>query len=156
MAFHAKPQKGYLGTLLFIPVIQIANSFATHSYGGLFYFSILLGLFIIITFSINYTFNFLDEYLMYEVSFKSICIYKRVLYPSHLKKIAFKRYSWATPGALIHTKKGLNLRLVLFSSNKIFYELLTFANKHDIPISKTKDYLLLERRSKYTSKEKIL
>ncbi|WP_143128300.1 hypothetical protein [Psychrobacillus sp. OK032] len=73
-----------------------------------------------------------------------------------MKIVEFKRYSWTTQGALIRIRKGLNLRLVLFSPNEIFNELLTFAYKHDIQTSKSKDYQLLERRSKYITKEKTL
>ena len=156
MPFHAKIQRLFLAVFLLLPVINIIYSIITQSIGYLFYYNILLTLFIITLFFLKYTFTIYDGHLTYETYLMTICIYKRVIYPSQMKIVEFKRYGWATQGALIRIRKGLNLRLALFSPNEIFNELLTFANKHDIPTSKTKDYQLLERRNKYISKERIL
>lgn len=156
MAFHSKTQRSLLVLLLLILMTNIVVDVITQSFGYLFYFNVLLILFFITLFFVKYTFTIQDEHLSYEVFIMTFCIYKRVFSPSQMKKVEFKRYGWAKQGAVIRTKKGLNLRLVLFSPNEIFNELLTFTAKHDIPTSKTKDYQLLERRSKYISKEKVL
>lgn len=156
MAFHSKTQRSLLVLLLLILMTNIVVDVITQSFGYLFYFNVLLILFFITLFFVKYTFTIQDEHLSYEVFIMTFCIYKRVFSPSQMKKVEFKRYGWAKQGAVIRTKKGLNLRLVLFSPNEIFNELLTFTDKHDIPTSKTKDYQLLERRSKYISKEKVL
>ncbi len=156
MAFHSKTQRSLLVLFLLILVTNIVVDVITQSFGYLFYFNVLLILFFITLFFVKYTFTIQDEHLSYEVFIMTFCIYKRVFSPSQMKKVEFKRYGWAKQGAVIRTKKGLNLRLVLFSPNEIFNELLTFTDKHDIPTSKTKDYQLLERRSKYISKEKVL
>ncbi|SES23432.1 hypothetical protein SAMN05518872_10658 [Psychrobacillus sp. OK032] len=156
MAFHAKIQRLFLAVFLLLPVINIIFSIITQSIGYFFYYNILLTLFIITLFFLKYTFTIHDGHLNFETYLMTICIYKRVIYPSQMKIVEFKRYSWTTQGALIRIRKGLNLRLVLFSPNEIFNELLTFAYKHDIQTSKSKDYQLLERRSKYITKEKTL
>ncbi|MFJ7972690.1 hypothetical protein [Psychrobacillus sp. NPDC096389] len=156
MAFHAKTQRSFLALFLLILGTNIVFDVITQSFGYLFYFNVLLILFFITLFFVKYTFTIQDEHLSYEVFIMTFCIYKRVISPSQMKKVEFKRYGWTTQGALIQTKKGINLRLALFSPNEIFNELLTFTDKHDIPTSKTKDYQLLERRSKYISKEKVL
>lgn len=156
MAFHAKTQRSFLALFLLILGTNIVFDVITQSFGYLFYFNVLLILFFITLFFLKYTFTIQDEHLSYEVFIMTFCIYKRVISPSQMKKVEFKRYGWTTQGALIQTKKGINLRLALFSPNEIFNELLTFTDKHDIPTSKTKDYQLLERRSKYISKEKVL
>lgn len=156
MAFHAKTQRSFLALFLVILGTNIVFNVITQSFGYLFCMNVLIILLLITIFFVKYTFTIQDGYLTFESFLMSFCIYKRVIYPSQIKKVEFKRYSWATQGAVIRTKKGLNLRLVLFSPNEIFNELLTFAYKHEIPASKTKDYQLLERRSKLISKEKVL
>ncbi|WP_144510550.1 hypothetical protein [Bacillus sp. FJAT-22090] len=156
MAFHAKTQRSFLAILFLIPITNIVYSVITNSFGGLFYYYILLALFLITAFFINYTFTIQSDRLTYEVSVLTTRVYKRVIYPHQLNKIEFKRYGWSTPGALVRVKKGFNMRLVLFSPSEIFRELLTFAYNHEIPTSKTKDYQLLERRNKYIQKERIL
>jgi hypothetical protein len=57
----------------------------------------------------------------------------------------FKRVGWATKVAIIQVEKGLNIRVVNFVPKNVFVVLIDFANKHDISISKTKYYLILEK-----------
>lgn len=156
MVFQAKPQNLFLAVFLLLPGINIMFSIITQSFAYFFYYNVLLTLFIITLFFLKYTFTIHDGHLTYETFLMTICIYKRVIYPSQMKKVEFKRYGWATQGALIRISKGLNIRLALFSPNEIFNELLTFAYQHDISTSKTKDYQLLERRNRYKTKGEIL
>jgi hypothetical protein len=56
-----------------------------------------------------------------------------------------KRIGWNTKGAIIQVKKGFNIRVVNFTPNNVFFNLIDFANENGISISKTKDYLILEK-----------
>ncbi len=72
-------------------------------------------------------------------------LYRKVVYTHQITKMKFKRVGWATKAAIIQVEKGLNIRVVNFVPNNVFVDLIDFANKYDISISKTKDYLILEK-----------
>jgi hypothetical protein len=50
-----------------------------------------------------------------------------------------------TKGAIIQLKKGINIRVVHFSPDYLFADLIDFANDHSISITKTKDYRVIEK-----------
>jgi len=86
-----------------------------------------------------------DGFLAYQILFLTIPIYKRVVYPNQIIQMKFKRVGWATKGVVIQVNKGFNIRVVNFVPNNVYINLINFANKYGIPISKTRDYLILEK-----------
>ena len=57
----------------------------------------------------------------------------------------FKRIGWAKKCVIIKNEKGFSFRIINFNPNKIYLELFNFAKEYGIPISKSKDYLILEK-----------
>lgn len=76
-------------------------------------------------------------------------VFQRNLSPTDINKVVFKRYGWATKGATLKLHKGFNIRIVQFTPNDVTTQLEKFAINNTISITKSKDYLLLERREKY-------
>lgn len=142
MVYNARTQRGVLGFLL---ALTISSNTKINFSNGLLYFQISLVIFILLSIFIKFEFEIDDGYLTYQIFFLSIPIYKKVLYPKQIIQMKFKRIGWNNKGVIIHVKKGVNIRVVNFSSNSVFIDLINFANKNNISISKTKDYLILEK-----------
>jgi len=142
MVYNARTQRGVLGSFLVITVAPITR---TDIYNGLLYFLILLALLILMSIFIQFKFIIEDSYLIYQILLFAMPIYKKVLYPNQIIQLKFKRIGWTSKGAIIRVKGGFNIRIVNFSPNNIFIKLIDFANENGISISKTKDYLILEK-----------
>ncbi len=109
------------------------------------YFQIGLIVFILLSLFIQFKFKIDDGYLVYQILFLAMPIYKKEVSPNQIIRIKFKRLGWMTKGAIIQVKKGFNIRVVHFSPDNIFVDLIDFANENSISISKTKDYRILEK-----------
>ena len=83
--------------------------------------------------------------MIYQIFFFTVPIYKKVLFPNQIIHIKFKRLGWTKKGAIIQVKKGFNIRIVNFVPKNVLTDLIDFANKNDISITKTKDYLILDK-----------
>ncbi|WP_312469370.1 hypothetical protein [Neobacillus sp.] len=142
MIYNARTQRGVLGFFLAITVASITM---IKIYNRLLYFQILLALFILLLIFIQFKFVIDDGYLTYQMLFFAMPIYKKVLFPNQIIQMKFKRIGWTTKGAIIQVKRGLNIRVVNFAPNNVFIDLIDFANENGISISKTKDYLILEK-----------
>ncbi|QST00976.1 hypothetical protein IMZ31_05235 [Pontibacillus sp. ALD_SL1] len=46
---------------------------------------------------------------------------------------------------MIKTKKGLPVRIIHFTPDDVYTDLADFANKHNLSVYKSKDYLILDR-----------
>ena len=142
MVYKANTQRGILVFLLLIT----ATSISIKDYSnGLLYFQFGLIVFILLSLFIQFKFKIDDGYLVYQILIISLPIYKKEVSPNQITLIKFKRLGWNTRGAIIQVKKGFNIRVVHFSPNNIFIDLIDFANENSILISKTKDYQILER-----------
>ncbi|MCL6572923.1 MAG: diguanylate cyclase [Bacillus sp. (in: Bacteria)] len=141
MVYNGRTKKRFLGTLFAISVV----SNTIFSSEGFLYFQILLTLLILVTIFIQFKFKIDDGYLTYQILIMKMPIYQKVVYPNQIIALKFKRVGWANKVAIIQVEKGLNIRLVNFVPQNVFVALIDFANKYDISISKTKDYLILEK-----------
>ena len=142
MIYNARTQRGVLGFLL---VITVASITMIKIYNGLLYFQILLALFILLSIFIQFRFVIDDGYLTYQILFFAMPIYKKLLFPNQILHMKFKRIGWTTKGAVIQVKRGFNIRVVNFAPDNVFIDLIDFANENGTSISKTKDYLILEK-----------
>jgi hypothetical protein len=59
-------------------------------------------------------------------------IYKKEVSPNQVIRIKFKRFGWMTKGAIIQVKKGINIRVVHFSPDYLFADLIDFAKANSI------------------------
>lgn len=114
------------------------------------FWSIFLLLFGVISFFIKTKFIINQDNLNYQTMIFRFTVFQRNLSPTDINKVAFKRYGWATKGATLKLHKGFNIRIVQFTPNDVTTQLEKFAINNTISITKSKDYLLLERREKYS------
>lgn len=110
--------------------------------------SIFLMIFCIVSFYIKTEFIINQDNMNYKIRILHFVFFEKKLSPSDLNKIVFNRYGWAMNGASLKLYKGLNLRIVHFLPEDVMLQLETFAINNNVSISKSKDYLLLERREK--------
>lgn len=111
----------------------------------LLYFQIIFSLVILVLLCIKYKFVIKDDCLTYQILFFKWPLYKTSIFPKQTKQIKFKRVNWYNKGAFIQVNKGFTIRIINFTPNDVFKELVDFANKHGIPYSKTKDYIIIEK-----------
>lgn len=130
-----------VGTLLFF--ISYDESVVLACY------SILVIIISIIGFSTKSEFIISQDKLDYVIRIYHYKVFHKKLSPDDIDKIVFKRYGWVTKGASIKVQKGLNLRIVQFIPKDVMHDLENFALHNNVSFSKSKDYLLLERREKY-------
>ncbi|PZX02449.1 hypothetical protein C7437_11141 [Psychrobacillus insolitus] len=92
----------------------------------------------------KYLFTIEEDKLIYKIFLFNINIYEKKTKKSNIKRIIFKRAGWKTKLAVIKLEKGFPIRIALFTPTTIFEDLLTFCDKNDIQVEKTKDYRILE------------
>ena len=142
-ARYPRWQSWYLfGILVFLLIIDLVSN---QSFNNLIYAQIALCLMIFVTIMIRFKFTIHDGFLTYQVLLFKWPIYTKVIKPSHIMQIKFKRVNWVSQGAVIQLKKGLNVRIVHFVPDDVLDNLLLFADENGIEIDKTRDYLILER-----------
>jgi hypothetical protein len=137
MVYNAKTQRGILGLLLAITATSISIKDFSN---GLICFQIGLIVLILFSFFIQFKFKIDDGYLVYQILFFAIPIYKKEVSPNQIIRMKFKHVGWMTKGAIIQVKKGFNIRVILFTPDNIFEDLIDFANENCISISITKDF----------------
>ena len=146
MEYNARTQRGVLGILLVITVASALRYFIGDIvFDVIFYLQILLALFLFLSIFIRFKFVIDDGYLTFQTLFFSIPIYKKELFPNEINQIKFKRIGWVAKCAIIQVKKGFNVRIVNFTPSNVYVDLINFSNEKGISISKTKDYLILEK-----------
>ncbi|WP_090871377.1 hypothetical protein [Oceanobacillus limi] len=59
--------------------------------------------------------------------------------------MTFKRAGWGKKCVIIKNHKGFHFRIINFKPEHIYNDLMDFAQNYEIPVSKTKDYLILEK-----------
>ena len=94
---------------------------------------------------IKYLFTIKEDKLIYKISLFNITIYEKKTEKSNIKRIIFKRAGWKTKLAVIKLEKGFLIRIALFTPTTIYEDLLTFCDKNDIKVEKTKDYRIIEK-----------
>lgn len=142
LVYKASTQREALG---FIFIITFLSFTWGNELTGLIYYQISLIIFLFVVLFIKYEFKIEDSTLTYQISFFKLPIYKKVISHNHIKRIKYKRVGWATKCAIIQVEKGFNIRIANFTPNNVFLNLTKFSEKQGIPISKTKDYLILEK-----------
>ena len=142
LVYRAKTQRALLGWLL---IVMIWTVLINDLSNWLRFIQVIFTLIIFSSLFINFTFEIKEGYLIYQVLFFNVPLYKKSLYPNQIRQIKFKRVSWYSKGAIIQVKKGVTIRVVNFAPNDVFEELINFADKNSIPYTKTKDYIILEK-----------
>ncbi|MGY0694565.1 hypothetical protein ACW2QC_17585 [Virgibacillus sp. FSP13] len=95
--------------------------------------------------SIRFKLELNKDHFVYHMQFFQMSLFKKHVYPNQIVQLKFVRVGWNEKGAIIKVDKGCNIRLTILESQKAYEDLMDFAHDHEIPIFKTKDYLILEK-----------
>nr|WP_071317168.1 hypothetical protein [Anaerobacillus isosaccharinicus]QOY38149.1 hypothetical protein AWH56_011775 [Anaerobacillus isosaccharinicus] len=142
MVYRATTQR-YL--LLFILVVTFVRMLFVNSVTVL---DAILVVFVAIGLSVNYKLKIEKDTLSYQMLILTLPIYQKQVAHDKIIEIRFKRVGWATKGAIVHVKKGFNIRVILFTPQTVFEEITQFAFENNIHITKTKDYKILETKTR--------
>ncbi|TKC20041.1 hypothetical protein [Robertmurraya kyonggiensis] len=144
MTYHAKTQQGII--VFLFAMVALTSSINVYGYekGNLF-LRIALPIFLLVAVFIKYKLTINEDYLIYQIFIFKIPIYQKEFEPNQINQIKFIRIGWAKKGAIIKPKKGFNTRVLRFEPDDVYTDLIGFANKNSIAVSKTKDYLILEK-----------
>jgi hypothetical protein len=142
MVYRAKTQRGILGFFLIITATSILIKDFSNAW---IYFQIGVIVFILLSFFIEFRLKIDNGYLVYQLFFLTIPIFKKVVSPNEIIRMKFIRVGWMSKGAIIQVKKGFNIRVIHFYPDNLLVDLIDFANKNNIYITKTKDYRILEK-----------
>ncbi|CDQ41969.1 hypothetical protein [Virgibacillus salexigens] len=143
MAYQLRPYRFHFFSLV---LTIICYNYITDHYGWLISIPISFILILILT-SIKITLTINEASISYEMSFLHLSIYRKELSPVEISQIKFFRIRWKTKAAEIKRVKGWNWRVADFGKEEVFDYLLDVANKHQIKVDKTKDYLILEKQN---------
>ena len=144
MVYTVKTQRSILAFLFVLNVVTMSFE-SEDSSNYIFYLQIVLQIFIVIGLFIEYELKLDDDHLTYRMSLFRINFYKKRITPKQIKQIKFVRVGWLSKGAIIKVEKGFNIRVTHYTPKTVIAELLNFANKNEISILKTRDFVILEK-----------
>ncbi|WP_157052462.1 hypothetical protein [Ornithinibacillus contaminans] len=110
-----------------------------------YYYLIPFSIFLVVTILMRFKLRKTDNTLTFQVLILNFTIYKKEVHYSHIVRMKFKRVGWGKKLVIVKNIKGFNFRISNFYPGSVYQDLHSFAEVHNIPISKTKDYLLLEK-----------
>lgn len=127
-------------TILMLPLIW-------HMFDG--GWRILLITLLILIQTLYYQIQFKREIMKVEIRIDLIfirpCIYRKTIHSKQIKLIKLKRKGWMRKAATIHIRRGINLQIDQSIPDDVLPQLIIYANTNEVPLVKTKDYLILER-----------
>jgi len=127
--------------LILLLVFSVANLW-------MLYYLIPLALFVFSTIFMDFKLVISDGLLTFQIRVFTLTIYKKTVSHKQVEKMIFKRVGWGNKCVIVKKQKGIHFRIINFSPKNIYHDLIEFANRYDIPIHKTKDYLILEGMNK--------
>ncbi|MFZ0476131.1 MAG: hypothetical protein WAM18_11740, partial [Halobacillus sp.] len=86
------------------------------------------------------------EQLLYRLLFFKKTIHTKKLSPGDISQITFVRQMWVKKAVMINVRNGRKIRLVELYPSTAFDYLVEFADKHEVELHKTRDYLRLEKK----------
>ena len=145
MIYNARTQRGSLFIIFLILVVVLIFSLTNGGSSWILYFHMPFTIFVFATIFINFRFKISSGVLKFQIRIFALAIYNKEVNHEQIDAIKLTRVGWKKKCAVVQNKKGLNFRILAFSPASIFNDLIEFANDYKIPISKTKDYVILER-----------
>lgn len=145
--YHAKVQQWSVGFIFLLMVGLLLTTIYVGNYSkGSLIFQTSATVFTFLSFFLRYRLEINEEVITWQSRIFSIPLYKRVIVPERIKKIKYKRVGWATKSAVIQVRRGINIPILKFNPSSVYMDLIDFAQKHSIEVTKTKDYLILEKK----------
>ncbi len=108
-------------------------------------FTIILVLIVVFS-AFRFKFEVSNEQLLYRLLFFKKTINTRKLSPGDISQITFVRQMWVKKAVMINVRNGRKIRLVELYPSTAFDYLVEFADKHEVELHKTRDYLRLEKK----------
>lgn len=142
MTYTAKTQQT---VLLFFLILAITSIFATRNHPSTYYILIPYTLMILAFIFMVFQLTIKKDSLKFKILLFTITIYKKEVNVKQIERVKLKRVGWATKCAIVKNRRGFNFRIINFFPREVYNDLVIFAEAYDIPLSKTKDYLILER-----------
>lgn len=142
MTYSAKTQR--FVQLLFL-IFAVWAMFTNRDYPILYFFLILFSIFILATLFVNYVFKIGKDSLTFRILIFKFTVYEKDVHHKQIDSIKFKRVGWGEKRAIVKNYKGFNFHISKFYPEEIYNDLIDFASQYNIPISKTKDYQILEK-----------
>lgn len=140
--YYAVAQRRVLGAIIFTILVLFRMD---DVFKWLQFLQTLVALSIVLALLVEYKFEINEGYLTYHIVLFNLTIYKKVVHHSQIKRMKFTRIGWAKKCVKIKNAKGFNFKIANFNPNHIYKDLIDFATMYNIPISKSKDYLILEK-----------
>lgn len=109
------------------------------------YYLIPFALFVLISRFLDFRLEVADGCLTYKIRVFTFTIYHKTVSHQQIKMMTFKRAGWSQKCVIVKHDKGFNFRILNFTPKNIYDELMEFGSRYEIPMNKTKDYLLLEK-----------
>ncbi|RWZ58613.1 hypothetical protein EQV77_06500 [Halobacillus fulvus] len=142
MVYHAKtPQKLLLFYLFLVAFLAITSGFS----GWALVICLMFLTFIVSGIFTTFKVTIKNNKLTYQIFVFKRKIYSKTVLPENIQSIHFKRAGWVTKAAIIHVKKGANLRVIGFTPERVYGDLQSFAEQYEVAVRKSKDYLILDR-----------
>ena len=97
---------------------------------------------------IAYTLQIKEDGISYRVMFFAFPLYKREVSRKEITGMKFARYGFSQKGAVIRTKSCLGLRIINFTPDDVYQELMDYADENEIEVVRTRDFEMLARGQK--------
>ncbi|MCP3032863.1 hypothetical protein LF817_16170 [Halobacillus sp. A1] len=142
MSYLAKTKR--VVQLLFL-IFAVRSMFTYTDYPVMYYFLIPFSIFILATIFMNFKLKIVNGFLTFQILIFTFAVYKKQVNHSQIESMKFKRIGWGKKRVIVKNNHGFNFRISNFYPEEIYKDLMDFANEYNVPISKTKDYLILEK-----------
>lgn len=142
MIYKAKPERLLL---CFSSLLTISASISARDMLALQLFLLISGIILLLLIPVNYFLHVNDNQLIYTVKLFNFTIYNKQLDHTSIKTIMFKRVRLLTRAAIVKPYRGLALRIILYTPETVYNDLVNFAIRNNITYTKTNDYLLIEK-----------
>ncbi|MGP4080095.1 hypothetical protein ACTWQL_09270 [Pseudalkalibacillus sp. R45] len=142
MRYKAKTQRVFLVFMLGIAILSISVS----NLDLFFYCQMTFIVFLLIALTINYEIEVRKERISYTIQLAKIQIFKKSIFADQVTQIKFQRFGWSKKGTILKVRNWFDIRIVGLEPEYIFKELNRFAEENGTSVSKSKDYLILDRK----------
>ncbi|MEZ0481406.1 hypothetical protein [Planococcus sp. SSTMD024] len=112
--------------------------------GFALYFQLFVSALIMLALFIEARVKVRNGNISYRVELWGLPLYYKTVYGEEIRRIEFKRSSWAAKVAVVRVKKGIDLRFALFGDG-LFEDLSQFAKRNDLELRKSKEYETVEK-----------
>ena len=145
MIYNAKTQRGPLIIIFLILLVVLIFSITNGGSSWILYFHIPFTILVLTAIFINFGFKISNGVLKFQIRIFTLAIYNKEVNHEQIDGIKLTRVGWKKKCAVVQNQNGLNFRILAFNPEFIFNDLIEFANDYKIPISKTKEYVILEK-----------